>query len=150
MNIANLYIGGCTLDTHYNNLIGNNAAYEFRTYDKETNKWKTKNSTSISDALTSYDWEYVSLQQASGSSGIASTYSSLTSSLSKIKNIKDNVKFIWNMTWAYQQNSTHQEFVKYNKNQITMYEAIVEAVNHLVTVFIISNIEETIWIVDIV
>ena len=56
-NIANLYIGGCTLDTHYNNLIGNNAAYEFRTYDKETNKWKTKNSTSISDALTSYDWE---------------------------------------------------------------------------------------------
>ena len=36
------------------------------------------------------------------------------------------------MTWAYQQNSTHQEFVKYNKNQITMYEAIVEAVKEKV------------------
>ena len=131
-NIANLYIGGCTLDTHYNNLICNNEAYEFRTYDKETNKWKTENSTSISDALTSYDWEYVSLQQASGSSGIASTYSTLTSSLSKIKNIKDNVKFIWNMTWAYQQNSTHGEFSKYNNDQLTMYQAIVDTVNERV------------------
>ena len=131
-NIANLYIGGCTLDTHYNNLIGNNAAYEFRTYDKETNKWKTKNSTSISDALASYDWEYVSLQQASGSSGIASTYSTLTSAISKIKNIKDNVKFIWNMTWAYQQNSTHGEFSKYNNDQLAMYQAIVDTVNETV------------------
>ena len=131
-NIANLYIGGCTLDTHYNNLICNNEAYEFRTYDKETNKWKTKNSTSISDALASYDWEYVSLQQASGSSGIASTYSTLTSSLSKIKNIKDNVKFIWNMTWAYQQNSTHGEFSNYNNDQLTMYQAIVDTVNERV------------------
>lgn len=132
VNIANLYIGGCTLETHYKNLIGNIAAYEFRTYDKETNKWKTKNNTSISDALTSYDWDYVSLQQASGSSGIASTYSTLTSSLSKIKNIKDDVKFIWNMTWAYQQNSTHGEFSKYNKNQLTMYQAIVDTVNETV------------------
>ena len=131
-NIANLYIGGCTLDTHYNNLIGNNEAYEFRTYDKETNKWKTKNSTSISDALTSYDWEYVSLQQASGSSGIASTYSTLTSTISEIKNIKDDVKFIWNMTWAYQQNSKHGEFSKYNNDQLTMYQAIVDTVNETV------------------
>lgn len=129
VNIANLYIGGCTLQTHHNNLIGNIAAYEFRTYAKETNMWETKFYTSISEALTYYDWDYVSLQQASGSSGISSTYSTLTSTLSEIRKLKDDVKFIWNMTWAYQQNSTHGDFSKYNKDQLTMYQAIVDTVN---------------------
>ena len=32
------------------------------------------------------------------------------------------------MTWAYQQNSTHSEFPKYNSDQMTMYNAIVSAV----------------------
>lgn len=129
VNIANLYIGGCTLQTHHNNLIGNIAAYEFRTYAKETNMWETKFYTSISEALAYYDWDYVSLQQASGSSGISSTYSTLTSTLSEIRKLKDDVKFIWNMTWAYQQNSTHGDFSKYNKDQLTMYQAIVDTVN---------------------
>ena len=129
VNIANLYIGGCTLQTHHNNLIGNIAAYEFRTYAKETNMWETKFYTSISEAIAYYDWDYVSLQQASGSSGISSTYSTLTSTLSEIRKLKDDVKFIWNMTWAYQQNSTHGDFSKYNKDQLTMFQAIVDTVN---------------------
>ena len=33
------------------------------------------------------------------------------------------------MTWAYQQNSTHGDFSKYNKDQLTMYQAIVDTVN---------------------
>ena len=32
------------------------------------------------------------------------------------------------MTWAYQQEADHQEFVKYENNQETMYKAIVSAV----------------------
>lgn len=128
VNIANLFIGGCTLQTHQSNLINNAAAYEYRTYANESNMWETKFYTSISEALTSYDWDYVSLQQASGSSGISSTYSSLTSTISEIKKLKNDVKFIWNMTWAYQQNSTHGDFSKYNKDQLTMYQAIVNTV----------------------
>lgn len=32
------------------------------------------------------------------------------------------------MTWAYQQDSTHEDFVKYDKNQLYMYNAIIDAV----------------------
>ena len=33
------------------------------------------------------------------------------------------------MTWAYKVGSTHSDFSKYNKDQMTMYNAIVSAVN---------------------
>ena len=32
------------------------------------------------------------------------------------------MKFVWQMTWAYQQNSTHSAFPSYDKNQMKMYE----------------------------
>lgn len=70
----------------------------------------------ISTALKQEVWDFVSLQQGSGSSGIFSTYSHLNDCLSLIK--KDlldvnHTQFIWNMTWAYQQNSTHGEYINY-------------------------------------
>ena len=39
------------------------------------------------------------------------------------------VKFALHQTWAYAANSTHGDFANYNKNQETMNEAIVNAVN---------------------
>ena len=130
--IANLFIGGCTLDTHYQNLVGNRSAYEFVTYDKQAQKWVRTPNTSIMDALSYMDWNYVSLQQASGSSGIEDTYNKLDLIMDYILNIKDDVKFIWNMTWAYQQNSTHADFSKYNKKQMTMYNQIINSVKNKV------------------
>ena len=38
-----------------------------------------------------------------------------------------NAKILWHMTWAYQQDSTHSAFPNYNSDQLTMYNAIVNA-----------------------
>ena len=132
VNLANLYIPGCALDTHYNNLTKGTKAYEYRTYVKSSKTWKTTNNYSIQKAFNDYDWDFVSLQQASGFSGQPSSYSLLNSIVEKIKNNRPNVNFVWNMTWAYQQNSTHSDFAKYNKNQLTMYNNIVSAVKEKV------------------
>lgn len=43
VNLANLYIPGCSLDTHYNNLTKGTKAYEYRTYVKSSKTWKTTN-----------------------------------------------------------------------------------------------------------
>ena len=132
IKLGNLYIGGCSLSKHYNNAIKDLKSYEYRT--NQGNYWTNKKGVSISEAIESENWDYISIQQNSGDSGISSSYSPyLEDLITYIYNTaNEEAKIVFNMTWAYQQNSTHQEFVKYNKNQITMYEAIVEAVKEKV------------------
>lgn len=127
IKLGNLYIGGCTLATHASNITSGAKAYDYRV--NVDGKWNTTPSYSSVDAIKSDSWDYISLQQASGSSGMPDTYeTSLTTLITKVKELCPKAKLMWHMTWAYQQNSTHSEFPNYNKDQMTMYNAIVNAV----------------------
>ena len=131
--LGNLYIGGCTLATHWTNASGDLAKY---TYYKNTGgSWSSTGSYKMSTALSSRSWDYVSMQQASPNSGQESTYNSnLTNLVSYVKGKCPNSKLVWHMTWAYQGNSTHSGFANYNNNQTTMYNSIVSATkNKIVT-----------------
>ena len=70
--VRNLYIGGCSLETHVNNIKEANAYYE---YQKNGRKLKM---TSINDALKKKKWDYVSIQQVSHFSGMPETYEPFT------------------------------------------------------------------------
>lgn len=126
IKLGNLYIGGCTLDLHATNASYDKAAYDYRTNSNGT--WSNTPNYKISDALLSENWDYVTLQQASGSSGIADTYATLQYMIDYVKSLAPDAEIFWNMTWAYQQDSTHSEFPKYDSDQMTMYRAIVAAV----------------------
>ncbi len=94
------------------------------------NKEKT-----LLEGLTNEKWDYISMQQLSPNSGIASTYGNTLTQL--VAFVKENMtnpdaKLVWHMTWAYQSDSTHSAFVNYNKDQMTMYNAIVDAVRSCV------------------
>ena len=131
--LGNLYIGGCTLNTHWSNIQNNSTAY---IYYKTTNGvWLQNSATRLSTALADEDWDYITVQQASGGSGQASTYSNLQKILGYLDLNKTNpdAKILWHMTWAYEGDSTHADFSKYNNNQMTMYESIVSAVRSEVT-----------------
>ncbi len=128
VNVCNMYIGGCSIYTHYQNSVKNNAAYDLQIYKNGT--WTHNTGKTLEEGITYADWDYISLQQASGSSGQLSTYAPLRKLVDYVKEKATNpdVKLIWNMTWAYQQDSTHGEFPNYKSDQMTMYNAIVEAV----------------------
>ncbi len=128
ISLGNLYIGGCSLNTHAINARDDKAAYEYRTNTRGT--WSTAKNHKMSDALRAQEWDFISFQQASGSSGIESTYSTLTYLIKYVQNLAPNAKLVWNMTWAYQQNSTHKDFTNYGNDQMTMYNAIVKAVGN--------------------
>lgn len=131
--IGNMYIGGCTLETHYKNMQNNNASYAYRKIGTNGIKVET-NSVKLETALQDEEWDYVSLQQASGSSGIYSTYTPYIQALiDYIKTLAPNAKLMWHQTWAYSQNSSHSEFAKYDKDQMTMYNAIVNAARQTMT-----------------
>lgn len=86
----------------------------------------------MGDALAAQEWDFVSLQQASGSSGMPDTYGELDYLLGYIAEKAPSAQIVWNMTWAYQQNSNHWDFPKYQNDQQTMYNKIVQTVQQLI------------------
>lgn len=128
--IGNLYVGGCSLETHLNNANTNNAAYSYRKVDKNGNK-TTTDAYSIAKGLADENWDYISMQQVSQNSGQLATYEASLPGLYKYvkeKSSNVNAKYLLHQTWAYQQNSTHDGFANYGKDQTKMYNAIVETV----------------------
>ena len=60
--ICNMYIGGCSIDRHVENLRGNKPEYRYRKFDvdgKVTEAW----GYTLEKVLAEEDWDYVSLQQ---------------------------------------------------------------------------------------
>lgn len=126
--VANLYSSGCSLERHHKYANQNEKAY---TYYKWTSRGlKTYIAKTMKDAIIDEEWDYITLQQASGESGNYDTYQPYLNDL--INYIKDNskndeLKFALNMTWAYSSRSTNNNFDYYNKNQLTMYNSIIKA-----------------------
>lgn len=128
--IGNAYIGGCSLATHWSNASSNNAAYSYR---KFVNGIKTTTaSQTLLTCITDENWDYITFQQVSTTSGVLSTYFPYLTNLTnyvKENSTNPNVKFASHMTWAYPQASTKNEFgTNYNSDQMTMYNAIVNTV----------------------
>ena len=116
LSLGNLHIGGCSLQRHANNIQNNTPDYDFRTNTK--NQWETVSEYPLEPALCSQAWEVVSLQQASHDSGLQETYQPLAQIIAFIREkLPYGVKLAWNMTWAYQQDSTHEGFANYGKEQ---------------------------------
>ena len=137
--LGNLYIGGCSLATHAQNAKSNADNYYY--FLNKNGKWsrstdsfpEDKKDHSILEAIQSHSWDYVCLQQVSGYSGDPSSYTDhLSYLINYVKKYAPNAKIVWHMTWAYQQDSTHPDFVRYNRKQQTMYNAIVSTVQDLI------------------
>lgn len=129
VELGNLYIGGCTLETHLEKAQTGHKAYGYY-YADDCEKLSIKGTSKYSTAIEDSTWDFITFQQGSEFSGIADSYSSLTDLIEITKPLckNPNVKFAWHMTWAYQGDSTHEGFAKYDRNQTTMYQAIVSAV----------------------
>lgn len=127
IRLGNLYIGGCSLEKHATNLTEDIAAYTYRTNTSGT--WSSKSNTAASAALESDDWDYITLQQVSGYSGVPDSYEPhLSNLIAQVRKFCPFTPLVWHMTWAYQGNSTHEDFAKYGNDQIEMYDNIVNAV----------------------
>ena len=131
--LGKLYIGGCTLATHLANAQGDKRAYDYKVNTSGT--WTAKGNQSIKYAVESDDWDFITFQQASGYSGIAETYDDLYELVNIVEPLNPSARLVWNMTWAYKVGSGHADFPKYNKDQMTMYNAIVQAVQTKILIY---------------
>lgn len=126
--VGNLYIGGCSLQTHWENASADKKAYRYRRIGADL-KMVTINNVAISAALKDQPWDVVSLQQRSGFSANYYTYEPFVSNLKEYvqANTEKDVKFVFHQTWAYEGSSMHQDFTLYNRDQMKMYKGILDA-----------------------
>lgn len=125
--IGNLYVGGASLALHKSNIENNKDAYQYRKIDT-TGKRVPMLNKSIAFALADESWDYISFQEGSANSGqLQTVQASLPAVYAFVKANATNphVKYVYHQTWAYAKNSTHSAFPNYNKDQLTMYNAIV-------------------------
>lgn len=129
--LGNLYKGGCSLATHRKNMTENLEDYTFYISSPEAGGMITEGTNRTAyHAITYTDWDYITLQQASTTSGLPDKYGDLAAVMDYVNaNKTSDAELLWHMTWAYQSNSTHSGFANYGNNQMTMYNGIVSAVN---------------------
>ena len=105
---VNLFIGGCSLERHYNNTVEDAAAYKII-----RNGVGTAETISIKDALTSEEWDYVTLQQASPQSYKFETYYPYVTELAAyVRKYAPKAKILMHETWSYDKNSIPKKFGK--------------------------------------
>ncbi|MBE5752353.1 MAG: DUF4886 domain-containing protein [Clostridiales bacterium] len=127
---VNLYIGGCTLRTHYLNMLDDAQRYPFWFNGEATGL-----SVSIRQALISDDWDIITLQQASHQSFDFATYTPYLEELAKyVKKYCPHAKLYIHETWGYENGSKRLESVRYESMSAmfadvkTSYQKAVQAI----------------------
>lgn len=105
LDLASLYIGGCSLERHWQNVVAATNA-EFRPYrfDRTTDGKKVveKGKANIPDALVLDKWDIVTLQQASHFSWRPESYEPFGGNLvAKIRELAPQAKIVVQETWSY-------------------------------------------------
>jgi len=120
---ANLYIGGCSLETHYKNMTEDKTEYSY-----EINGIPTGETVSLGQAFEAEDWDFITFQQASHDSGIPETYFPYLPRLISYSagSSPRSVKLL-HQTWAYETDSDHDAFSRYGNDQHVMYSSLKDA-----------------------
>ncbi len=125
--LGNLYIGGCSIDMHWNNIQSDAAKYTY--YKNTTGEWSETKETKISTAISDENWDFVTLQQVSAKSGLAESFGNVNNVINHLASELPNAKFFWHQTWAYQHDAYTSNFNAYDRNQLKMYKAIIDTFN---------------------
>lgn len=126
VEVARLYVGGCTLESHMKFYDNNDAAYKFYQSKAGENKWvESAEKVTMQYALALGEWDIITMQQASGFSG---QYDSYTPHLGRlievVKKAQPQAELVWHMTWSYSSDSNHKHFHYYDNSQQKMNSAI--------------------------
>ena len=123
IKVVNLYIGGCPLELHAEHVRDGKASYMYQLNGELTERF-----VSLQEMLQEDSWDMVTIQQASGYSGLPESYEPHgTVLLDLVKSYVPEAKIWFHETWAYEQDSEHRHFVWYDNSQKTMFEKICGA-----------------------
>ena len=134
VKFGTLFVGGCSIEMHYNHLIEDAAVYTY--YVNEGDGWAETPEFKISDAVRSDRWDIIAIQHGTrGTSRYTSPecYEKLTPLIDGIREIaKSDVKIIFNLTWLGESTRQHHEIISYKGDMKLMREKLVEVTKAVV------------------
>ena len=124
LTTVNLAIGGCSLETHWDNVVQENANY---LHSINGGEWEEQLVT-IEQILKSEHFDIITVQQVSHFSGQYETYQPYLNNLvTYVRQSQPGADLYFHRTWAYEIDSTHSGFQNYGCDQKKMYKAICTA-----------------------
>lgn len=111
MQTVNLFRGGCPLERHYRNMMGDRPDY-----DLQLNGYDAAFKVTIKDALLSRNWDYITIQQASRVSFEEEEYYPYATELiAYVRKMCPKAKVLVHQTWAYADDSDRLKNVGFEK-----------------------------------
>ncbi len=126
--LCNLFIGGCSLEQHWNNWCEEKTAYDYEVYLPDETELSRAPEVALHEAVEDEEWDIITIQQCSHLSGIPESYSPYLSELAEYcRMVQPKAKIMLHQTWAYEPTTEHPGFANYGRNQQEMYKALTEA-----------------------
>lgn len=123
LHVANLYIGGCSLQRHWENIQANAPDYLYEENGESTGRY-----VSIEEALCMEEWDYIVTQQASHDSGLEESYDPYLENIAGYLRAQcPSAELLLQQTWAYEIDSMHPQFGNYDCSQAQMYQRSAKA-----------------------
>ena len=123
LQLGNLYIGGCSLDTHWKNIEENAANYTYYVNGAEEGC-----PMSVAEAFALDTWDVITVQQASHNGGEPQTYVPYLSDITAyVRAAQPQAKVYFHQLWAYEVDSDHPCFATYHRDQGEMFRRIRDA-----------------------
>lgn len=123
LEVTNLYIGGCSIERHFRNMLS-----EGEVYGLESNGEITGFNVSLKEALLNRAWDYITIQQASHFSFDYDTYQPYLDELcAYIKRLCPKAKLLIHQTWAYEQDSVRLANTNRYTDQADMFRDLEAA-----------------------
>ena len=135
--IGRLFQAECTLKMHVQNAERNAMVYRY--YKKNSDAdWTIMENIPMEYGIKDEEWDIIFLQHSAEGGAQSQTYGDYIPRLmTYVDGLKTNPKarYVWNMTWAFPQDSHAVSFVALGSDQMKHYEAIVNATKeHVVPV----------------
>ena len=102
LETVNLFIGGCSLETHFRNMKGNKKAYSLEINGHSSGGFMV----TIEEALLARNWDYITLQQVSGNSCCEESFQPYLNELAAyVREYCPKAKILIHQTWGYETGS---------------------------------------------
>lgn len=138
VHFGNLFIGGCPISRHWQNLQEDAPAYLYT--DSHGGEWESHPEFKISDAIALDQWDYISIQHGSsfGSSYIQEQcYSELPALTKAVRELAGpHAKIVFNMTWTGEPEHDHRDMLHFNRDQNALFSAICQITERLAAPYV--------------
>lgn len=122
-----LYIGGCSVETHWKNAQSGEPAYNY--YKNTMGLWDMTTNITMREGLQDEDWDVITITQGQGLYGVPKSYDGCLEELIGYLNANKtnpDAQLAFHMTWAFPKDSTIERFQYYANDQKVMFKCIVD------------------------